>query len=185
MKNSITKRWWLLLIIGLAYLVLGIIVWRYPSETILGVTVYIGITLLVTGFSYIGLALAGVDKWGWYLALGIIDVVLAGIILFNPITSAQMLVLMVGIWFVFKGAMMFAESFSLRKSGYKLWWLNLIGGVLLMIFGWVIAGDPIASTFAIVAYASVTLWVKGIVLITNAVETKRLSKVEAVPEPQS
>jgi uncharacterized membrane protein HdeD (DUF308 family) len=178
MEKAITKKWWLMLITGLAYVILGVIIWNYPGETVLGATIYIGITLLITGFSYIGLVIGGAEKWGWYLAKGVIDIVLGGIILFNPIATASMLVLTVGIWFVFKGAMMFAESFSLKKGGYKLWWLNLIGGILIMIFGWMITGDPLAGTMGIVVYISIALWIKGVVLIATAFGLKFLGKVE-------
>jgi uncharacterized membrane protein HdeD (DUF308 family) len=182
MNKSITKNWWLMLIMGLAYIVLGIIVWKYPGETILGASVYIGITLLVTGFSYIGLAIGGVEKWGWYLTGGIMDLILGGIILFNPIATASLLVLTIGLWFLFKGAMMFAESFSLRKVGYKYWWLNMIGGILLMVFGWKITGDPLAGTMAVVFYVSITLWIKGVVMITNAFGLKIIGKIEQAKE---
>ena len=173
-----------MLLIGIAYTILGVIVWRYPDETILGATLYIAILLLVTGFSYIGLAIGGIEKRGWYLAGGIIDIIIGGIIMINPIASATMLVLTVGIWFVFKGAMMFSESFSLKKEGYKLWWINLIGGILIIIFGWMITGDPLAGTMAVVAYASISLWIKGIVLITNAFGLKAAGKLESEIEKE-
>ena len=178
MESKLSKNWWLLLIVGVAYTILGVVVWNYPGETVLAAAVYIGIILLVTGFSYIGLAIGGIEKRGWYLAGGIIDIILGGIVLVNPITSASMLVLTIGIWFVFKGAMMFGESFSLKKDGYKLWWLNMIGGILIIIFGWMITGNPLAGTMAVVAYVSVSLWIKGIVMISSAFGLKAAGKLE-------
>jgi uncharacterized membrane protein HdeD (DUF308 family) len=178
MESKLSKRWWLMLIVGVAYTILGVVVWNYPGETLLGATIYIGMLLLITGISYISLAIGGVEKRAWYLAGGIIDILIAGLILFNPIESASMLVLTIGIWFVFKGVMMFSEAFSLKKSGYNLWWTNLIGGILITIFGWMITGNPLAGTMAVVAYASVSLWIKGMVLITNAFGLKALGSIE-------
>lgn len=171
-----------MLVVGIAYIILGVIVWRYPGETVLGATVYIGVILLMTGFSYLGLAFGGIEKRGWYVAAGIIDIVIGAIILFNPIASASLLVLTIGLWFVFKGAMIFAESFKLRKSGYSLWWVNLIGGIIIMYLGWQITGKPLVGTMAVVAYVSVSLWVKGVVMITNAFGLKNLSKIESEVE---
>ena len=172
-----------MLIVGIAYTILGVIVWRYPGEAVLGATMYIGIVLMVTGFSYIGMVISGIEKWGWYLFAGIIDVILGAIILFNPIASASMLVLTVGLWFVFRGALLFAESFSLRKAGYRLWWLNLIVGIVIAFLGWRITGNPLAGTMAVVAYISINLWINGVTMIINAFGLKEIGiseeKVEA------
>jgi len=48
---KLVKNWWLLLVAGVAYIALGILVWRYPGETILVAAIYIGILLLITGIS--------------------------------------------------------------------------------------------------------------------------------------
>jgi len=178
MESKLSKRWWLLLIAGVAYAILGVVIWKYPGETVLGATIYIGMLLFITGFSYIGLAIGGVEKRGWYLAGGIIDILIAGLIMFNPLDSASMLVLTIGFWFVFKGVMMFTEAFSLKKSGYNLWWINIISGLLITIFGWMITGRPLAGMMAVVAFASWSFWIKGIVLITNAFGLKALGNIE-------
>ena len=87
MVHKIAKNWWLLLIAGIVYIILGFLVWQHPGETILFVTIYIGIALLISGISMVVLSIGerdGLNNWGWYLATGLVDILLGGIFLFNP-----------------------------------------------------------------------------------------------------
>jgi uncharacterized membrane protein HdeD (DUF308 family) len=178
MNNSLTKNWWLLLLAGLAYAAMGVIVWAYPGETVLGVTLYLGISMLIAGFSLIGIGWNLEEQKGSYIAGGIIDIVIASLILFFPVASASVLILSIGLWIIFKGVLLIAESFGLRKLGFKSWWINLIGGIAIIIFGWYMARNPMAGTFALVSLVSLNLWIKAFVYITDAFGLRSLGKLE-------
>jgi uncharacterized membrane protein HdeD (DUF308 family) len=174
---KLVKNWWLLLIAGIAYIVLGILVWRHPGETILVAAIYIGIILLITGISQAILAIRerdGLEKWGWYLAIGLIDIFLGGIFLFNPISTAVALTLVIGIWFLFRGILEFVNSFSLKSKGVDLWWISMFGGLILAILGFIIVGKPLAGTMAIVTLISVAFWLKGIIMIVMSFGLKKV-----------
>jgi uncharacterized membrane protein HdeD (DUF308 family) len=177
MINKLAKNWWLLLIAGFVYIALGFLVWQYPGETILFATVYIGIALLISGLSMSVLAIGerdGISNWGWYLATGLIDVLLGGVFIFNPIGSAITLMLLIGIWFMFRGIIEFVNSFDLKSKGVAYWWLNLIGGLAIAIFGFIIIGRPLAGSLAIVTLISLAFWIKGTIVVIMALGIKRL-----------
>ena len=177
MINKLAKNWWLLLIAGLVYIGLGFLVWQYPGETILFATIYIGIALLVSGLSMSVLAIGernGMSNWGWYLATGLIDVLVGAVFIFNPIGSAITLMLVIGIWFMFRGIIEFVNSFDLKSKGVGNWWLNLIGGLAIALFGFVIIGRPLAGSLAIVTLISFAFWIKGTILLVMAFGIKRL-----------
>lgn len=179
MIQKIAKNWWLLLIAGIVYTFLGFLVWGHPGETILFATLYIGIALLVSGISMVVLSIGerdGLNNWGWYLATGLIDVFLGGVLLFNPIASAVTLMLLVGFWFMFRGIIEFVNSFDLKKKGVSNWWLNLIGGLTVAVFGFIIIGRPLAGSLAIVSLISFAFWIKGSILLIMALGIRKLSK---------
>jgi uncharacterized membrane protein HdeD (DUF308 family) len=89
-------------------LVIGVIVLLYPLAGAVAVTLIIGAYLILDGIALIGLALdhrrQGGGPWGWLLVSGLIDLVLAAIILFmSAIGSAVFIGVVVGISLVFAG----------------------------------------------------------------------------------
>jgi len=170
MKN-LTKYWWLLLLGGIAYVVLGALVMQYPDTAILGAAYYIGFSLLFIGISQtlFGFMGNGSGNGSWFsLIMGILDVALGVYLLSNPIASAETLVLLIGFWILYKGIITTINSFELKKSSHKLWWLNSLGGIILIALGWTAAGDPVSGGVVTVVYLSISFYVKGIVMIANS-----------------
>lgn len=89
-------------------LAIGVILLFYPLAGAVALTLIIGAYLLLDGVVLIGLALdhrrRGIRPWGWLLASGLIDVLLAAFILFmSAIGSAVLIGVMVGLSLIFAG----------------------------------------------------------------------------------
>jgi len=89
-------------------LVIGVVVLFYPLAGAVALTLIIGAYLFLDGIALIGLALdhrkRGIGPWVWLLASGLIDLVLAAIILFmSAIGSAVFIGVVVGISLIFAG----------------------------------------------------------------------------------
>ena len=67
--ETIFKRWWLLLLNGILFLILGVISLAYPVTALFSVAVYIGGVALVAGIGSIVVALSNmrIRGWGWRL----------------------------------------------------------------------------------------------------------------------
>lgn len=118
--TSVPGFWWNLLIAVLYALAGVVLLWR-PIAGVLTLTIIFTAYLLVGGISRIILAL-GYRKmvagaWGWALASGIIDLLLAALILFDwPIAAFQILGLIVGINLVMMGVSIVAAANHVRRS---------------------------------------------------------------------
>jgi len=93
---------------ALIALVVGAVLLIYPLAGAVTLTIVVGVYLLLDGATLIGLALdhrrKAIEPWGWLLASGLIDIVLAGIILFmSAIGSAVFLGVVVGLSLIFAG----------------------------------------------------------------------------------
>jgi uncharacterized membrane protein HdeD (DUF308 family) len=89
-------------------LVIGAILLFYPLAGAVALTLIIGAYLFLDGIALIGLALdhrrRAISPWGWLLASGLIDLVLAAIILFmSAIGSAVFVGVIVGLSLIFAG----------------------------------------------------------------------------------
>ena len=113
--ETIFKRWWLLLLNGILFLILGVISLAYPVTALFSVAVYIGVVALVAG---IGSMMLG-----------------------NPLLSAAMIPVLIGIWVFVRGLMYVADSLAWRRRGSGDWSRYLIVGILLLVLGFLMMVD--------------------------------------------
>lgn len=112
--------WWSLASAILA-VVAGIILIAMPVQGILTLTFVVGIYFLAEGVATIMYALQHrgrlSERWGWMLAAGIIDILVAFIIISGwPGTAAWAIGLLVGINLVFGGSSLIALALAARNK---------------------------------------------------------------------
>ena len=174
------KNWWLMLLKGIVLIVLSFFVFRHPIGSLVGLAMFIGIALLVTGISIIfaSIMVRKVDdNWGYRLAEGIFDVIFAIVLLSNPGITAAIFPFIVGFWMMVYGVMIFSGSFKDKKEGDANWWLSLLGGILTVVFGWFVMTDLFAGAIAITIWIGIGLLILGIVNITVSLRLKKLNAV--------
>lgn len=174
------KYWWLILIKGIILILLSFFIFGHPVSALVGLALYIGITLMATGFLLIVTALSNRnsdDQWGWKLTEGIVDVLFAFILLSNPAVTATVFPFVVGFWMIFYGIMLFTGSFAAKKVGDSSWWMNLIGGILTVIFGYIIMTDILTGAIAITFWIGSGFMLFGLINISMAFRMKKLNTV--------
>ena len=110
--------WWSLLSAVLA-LVVGVVLIGWPVGGILSLTLVLIVFFLIEGIASIMFALEHrrqlPERWGWMLASGIVDLILAAVILMGlPGTAAWAIGLLVGINMVFGGIALIAMAMTAR-----------------------------------------------------------------------
>lgn len=177
MKNSM-KYWFLVLIKGIILIVLSFFIFGHPVSALIGLALYIGISLLMTGAVLVISAFASrnsEDNWGWKLAEGGIDVIFGFILLSNPAITASVFPFIVGFWMMIYGVMLFSGSFKAKKDGDSSWWMNLIGGILTVVFGYFITGNLLAGAVAITFWIATGVLIFGVVNISAAMKMRKLN----------
>jgi uncharacterized membrane protein HdeD (DUF308 family) len=177
MKEAL-KYWWLILIKGIILIVLSFFIFSHPVSALVGLALYIGITLMATGLLLIVTALSNKkanEQWGWKLTEGILDVLFAVILLSNPAVTATVFPFLVGFWMIFYGIMLFTGSFSAKRAGDGSWWINLVGGILTVIFGYFIMTNILTGAIAITFWIGTGFLLFGLVNISVALRIKKLN----------
>lgn len=172
------KNWWLMLIKGIILIVLSFFVFNHPIGSLVGLALYIGIALLFTGITIILASLMVRkydDNWGWRLAEGIFDVIFAIVLLSNPGITAAIFPFIIGFWMIVYGVMIFVGAFSAKKEGDSNWWMSLIGGILTVMFGWIIMTNILAGAIAITMWIGIALLIFGIINISVSLRLKKLN----------
>ena len=152
MLESLLKNWWILLIKGIVIVLLSIYIFLNPDAAVLGLSIFIGIALLISGVITTIASISYrkvVNNWKWYLAEGLIDSLLGLIILSAPEMTAKLVIFIVGLWFLFYGITKIVASFELRKYVITNWWVELVFGLLAIVFSFIILFNPFAGAVAI------------------------------------
>lgn len=112
--------WWSLLSATLAILV-GILLLAQPAQGMLTLTILVGAYFLAEGAVTIMYALEHrrelSQRWGWLLTAGVMDIIIAGVIVVGlPGSASWAIGLLVGLNMIFGGATLIGMAFALRKA---------------------------------------------------------------------
>lgn len=151
--------------IGALMIVLGVAIWFNPLEAIVGLAVYLGVILIVTGVSYF-LAYLN-SRSNWLLAQALLDILLGVIFLSNIGLTAASLPLMFAFWSFFVGILRITAGFHLYGEGASQWFWVLLSGVLGLVFGFMIWAFPLMGVLSITVFMGVQLIVYGLLLIAE------------------
>jgi uncharacterized membrane protein HdeD (DUF308 family) len=175
--KTLQKIWWISLLRGIILVLLAFFVFRHPVNALIGVALYIGISLLITGIFQTGASIASRDtipNWGWVLAGGLIDILFGFVLLSNPALTAASLPFVVGFWIIVSGIMSFSDAFQSKKEGNSLWGLSMLGGVLSVFIGYFIMSNILVGALAITTWMGIGFAIAGIVNIAIGFKLKSL-----------
>jgi uncharacterized membrane protein HdeD (DUF308 family) len=104
---------------GMMELFLGSILFFYPGITIITIPLIVGFWLVIRGVSLISYSIDlkkhHADTWGWLLAGGIMTLVFALMIIYNPLMGAFFLVIWTGLGFIIAGIFNIILAFHFKK----------------------------------------------------------------------
>ena len=180
--RSIVKNWWLFLIIGITLVGLGIIVFRHPLASYIGLSIFFILTLFITGISQIIYAVsnrANLPSWGWYLAGGVFEILLGIFLVIHPGMSMALLPVVVGFWLMFKGVALIGLATDVKALGFKNWTWLLAGGILTTVVAFFITIDPLIGPISIVAFTGLSTIIAGSANIYFAIQLNKIRKEDA------
>ena len=113
---------WLAIIGGTLAIAAGIAALVWPEPTLVVISIFVAWYLLIRGIFDVCIALSHTHVHGWWMPLiaGIIGISLGAWAIGNPDRSVLLLVSIIGIWAIFKGAADLVASFSYRRLKQEL-----------------------------------------------------------------
>ena len=156
-SKEAVRYWWLMLLLGIALFIVGIVIFAYPAASYLGMSVLFGFVILFSGIFEIVLSASNnhlVTGRGWLLAAGIIEAVLGLLLIFNVALSAAVLPVFLGFWLLFR-------SFTLIGLGGDMNSMQVPGSVWTIVTGVLLLLCSLAILFQPVVFGAqaVVIWV--------------------------
>lgn len=88
------KNWWVSLILGILYVAVALGLMFFPFNGYAALSILFSISMLVSGLLEIAFAVSNrqrVSSWGWYLAGGVIDMILGLYLVTYPVLSMEVI----------------------------------------------------------------------------------------------
>lgn len=172
--KKIGSLWWMLAVVGVAWIVIGFIVLRFDGATVAVVSVVFGIMVLLSAGGEIFRAVVTPGGWRiWHIVFAVLLVIGAIVIFANPGSAFVSLALVAGFYFVFAGT--FDIISSLFSTGTPGWWLQLISGIAEVVLGYLASSSLSSSVFVLVTYVSVVAIFRGVSEIAAAFTIRHMA----------
>jgi uncharacterized membrane protein HdeD (DUF308 family) len=166
--------WWLWLVVGIAWVVASLVVLQFDEASITTIGIIVGLMFTFAGLQQLALAaIAESLRWLWAL-FGVLFLV-AGVICFiNPEETFAGLADILGFLFLCIGVWWTIQAF-LEKELNPLWWLGLVGGVLMVILAFWTSGQFfLERAYTLLVFAGIWTMMQGITDIVRAFQIRSL-----------
>jgi uncharacterized membrane protein HdeD (DUF308 family) len=174
MLHALAKNWWVFLLRGVFATLFGALTFVWPGVTLVTLVLFYGAFALADGvLAIIAAATGGGSQPRWWLAIVGIAGIAAGVLTFLwPGMTALVLLLFIAGWAIATGAMQIVGAVKLRKEIDNEWFL-IAGGVLSVIFGLVLLGQPGAGALALIYAIGIYAIVYGILQVSLSLRLRK------------
>lgn len=95
--NKTINHWYIPLVVGIIFIATGIYTFVSPLESYAALAILFSISFIISGASEIAFSLLNkevLNNWGWFLALGVLTLIVGVLLFVNPAVSQATLLFM-------------------------------------------------------------------------------------------
>lgn len=178
MDSLVRDYRWALVLRGIVALLFGILALGWPVKTLAVLIFLFGIYAILNGIFAVVFALRNRRNialpWELLLVEGIVSI-LAGIVAFRqPTTVAYAFLYLVAAWAIITGVMEIVATFARSGEMGRDWWLAL-AGLISIIFGLLLAFQPLAGLLTIVWIIGIYAIIFGILFFARYFQIRTLA----------
>jgi uncharacterized membrane protein HdeD (DUF308 family) len=175
--GRVLPPWWLFLITGIGWMLVALILLRFDYTSVNAIAILFGIVAIAAGLLEIAMTVLAAG-W-WKLLYGILAVVFiaTGIVSFiHPGDTFLALAAVMSFFLIFAGTFDIISAISARRE-IEVWWLQLIGGIILLALGFWAAGYYGRSAVLLVAWVAAFAVIRGVRDIVIAFRVREVQHV--------
>lgn len=163
--SSLGRSWWVLLLYGVLGVLFGLIAVTRPVAAAAALAWALGVMALAEGLVSL---LALFDKQvaiskAWLALYAVVSIVFGLLTVFNPVTTAGILLLFLAAWLIVAGVYRIVFAIRVRKQ-IRGEWLIALSGLLAIVLGVLFILNP-ASGLAVT-----TIWIGAAAIVYGVVQ---------------
>jgi len=165
--DELARRWWTLVVRGLAAVTFGVLTLAMPRISLLSLVMVWAAYVFADGVFALVFAARGARAhrpWGWLVLEGVVGIGAAIATIAWPAMTAFILLVTIAVWAIVTGVAKIAAAVELRRVIENEWLLGL-SGLLSIGFGAFALAFPGAGALAILAVIGAYAIMFGIVLV--------------------
>ncbi len=177
--KSAVKNWWVSLVLGILFVLVALYLMFFPIAGYGMLVILFCICMLASGILEIVFSVSNrtsLPAWGWYLACGIIDVLLGVFLAWYPGVTALVIPYILAFWIMFRGATAIGSSFDMSRLGVHGWGWYVVFGILAILCSFAIIWNPGVGAFASVYILAFAFLFIGFFRIMLSADLHRLHK---------
>jgi len=160
--GRVLPPWWLLLITGIGWILVGLIVLRFDYTSVSAISILFGCVAIAAGVLEIGMVFISAGWWKLFYAVLAVIFIVAGIVAFiHPGNTFVALSAVFSFFLIFAGTWDIIVSISTRHE-IEVWWLQLIGGIIELALGFWAAGYYGRSAVLLIAWVAAFTLIRGV-----------------------
>ncbi|GHC53734.1 HdeD family acid-resistance protein [Ulvibacter litoralis] len=178
--KSAVKNWWISVLLGIMYIFVGVWVIRTPLASYVSLSFIFSIFIFTSGILQIIFSISSrskIEGWGWYLAGGIIDLIIGFLLMSHPVMTMAILPFYVGFWLLFQSMMAIGFSFQFKAINMPYWGWLLFFGILTLLFSTLLIANPIFAGLSIVYMTGMACITAGVFRIFLGIDLKRMNTI--------
>lgn len=169
-----------MMIAGLLCVAMGIVVFVFPLESYVTLSILFGVLMLLVGATQLVVAATSgnyLATRGYMIVGGVLDLILGIFLCIYPYVTLVVLPIMMGIWMMYHSFIIIAfgsdmETFRIGDSG-----LVIVGGIILLLLSILVLVNPLgAGVTTVVIIAGIGLLVFGCLLCALSIKMKNIDK---------
>ena len=172
MMQDLAAHWGLVVVLGIISIVLGVLAIGYPGATVVTVAIFFAAWLFVTGFYEVIVSFTRDGDTAmrvFHAIIGVLSVIVGFALLRSPFQSVEVMIFVLGIFWLVQGIMTFAAAFSVKQG--RNW--GIVMGILGILAGIVILTYPISSAVILAQIGGIWLVILGIMQIVAGYQLRK------------
>ena len=172
MMQDLAAHWGLVVVLGIVSIVLGVLAIGYPGATVVTVAIFFAAWLFVTGIYEVIVSFTRDGDTAmrvFHAIIGVLSVIVGFALLRSPFQSVEVMIFVLGIFWLVQGIMTFAAAFSVKQG--RNWGIAM--GILGILAGIVILTYPISSAVILAQIGGIWLVILGIMQIVAGYQLRK------------
>lgn len=129
---------------GILMAIVGILFFVNPIDSILSLSIIIGILIIASGIFTL-IRAPRTNRKGWLIFSGIINILFGLLLCFSPISTIATLVIFYGAWILVKGIFVIIGEIQFKSFGFNT---ATLYALLLIILGLLVLFEPLSFLIA-------------------------------------
>jgi uncharacterized membrane protein HdeD (DUF308 family) len=171
--EAISRLWWIFLVIGTAWMLFAISVFRFNWRSVSAISILFGIAVIAMAFEELIVAFSE-NRSGWAragrLLLAVAFLVIGVTAFVHPGNTFAALAGVMSFYFIFMG--IFRIVFAIDSSNATLWGFEFLLGIAEILIGFWAAGDFGRRSVLLVVWVGVAALTRGMSALVFAFELR-------------